>query len=247
VFITMTSTGVTLAKPGSGEGRIEPIYVGVNEGYDKELLLVPSHYRDSIERVMIPNGLIRDRVEKLAHDIRKHYGEEPVHVLCILKGSRAFFDKLLTFFNRLHSYGDHKNPPYFEHYVRLKSYANDASTGQLQLLSEDLSALAGQNVLIVEDIVDTGTTLTKFCTWLSANVKPKSIGVASLLEKRTDKTNGFKADFVGFSVPDEFVVGFSLDYNEIFRDLEHICIVNKFGCAKYRASTVSNPAISMTL
>jgi len=212
----------------------------------KNDLLIPSHYYASIDRVLLPHGIIRDRIEKIAYDIKNRFKEENLHLLCILKGSRGFFSLLLTFLNRLHIYrgGDQGNPPYLEHYVRLKSYCNDESSGQLKVLSEDLSILKGENVLLVEDIVDTGLTLTKFCGWLEANVRPKTISVTSLLEKRTPKSNGFKADFVGFSVPDVFVVGFSLDYNEFFRDLEHICIVNTFGSDKYRLETIEKPTIS---
>jgi len=235
----------------AGETRKEPIHIGEDSGYSKDHFVIPSHYYESIERVLIPHGIIVDRIERLAYDIHSQFKDVSLHVLCILKGSRGFFSQLLMFLNKFHIYGgglQRSHPPYIEHYVRIKSYSNDESTGALQILSEDLSLLQGQNVLVVEDIVDTGTTLTKFSRWLSEMVHPKSISVASLLEKRTPKGCGFKADFVGFSIPDEFVVGFSLDYNEVFRDLDHLCIVNSVGCNKYRvkADDGSEPKPSKT-
>mmetsp|Transcript_5791 Transcript_5791/g.5382 ORF Transcript_5791/g.5382 Transcript_5791/m.5382 type:complete len:132 (-) Transcript_5791:409-804(-) len=89
-----------------------------------------------------------------------------------------------------------------------------------------------QEVLIVEDIIDTGNTLTKFSKYLEA-FGPKSIRVATLVEKRSSKACGFKGDFVGFSVPDDFIVGFCLDYNEHFRDLEHVAVLSDEAIRKY--------------
>ena len=87
-------------------------------------------------------------------------------------------------------------------------------------------------VLIVEDIIDTGNTLAKFCDILNEKA-PKSVRVASLLEKRTPKSNGFKGDFVGFDIPDHFIVGYCLDYNEHFRDLDHVCVMAEAGIKKF--------------
>ncbi|KAJ1401813.1 hypoxanthine-guanine phosphoribosyltransferase, partial [Ochromonadaceae sp. CCMP2298] len=70
--------------------------------------------------------------------------------------------------------------------------------------------------------------------YLQEQIKPASIRVASLLEKRTAKSCGFKGDYVGFSVPDEFVVGYCLDYNEVYRDLTHICIINQEGIDRFK-------------
>merc|ERR1711862_375129 len=121
-----------------------------------------------------------------------------------------------------------RRAPYYEQYVRLKSYKNMESTGELQVISDDLKILEGKHVLIVEDIIDTGNTLKKFCQHLES-FSPKTIKIASLLEKRTPKSIGFLGDFVGFSIPDEFIVGYCLDYNEHFRDLNHICVLNSKG------------------
>eukprot|EP00386_Alphamonas_edax_P008332 GDKI01027330.1.p1 GENE.GDKI01027330.1~~GDKI01027330.1.p1 ORF type:complete len:242 (-),score=97.69 GDKI01027330.1:468-1193(-) len=226
---------LTLAKPGSGEGRLEPLFVADDAGLPKEYFMIPSHYEEDIKEVLIPHGFLLDRIEKLAFDIKQHYGDEGVDLICILKGSRGFFNHLLQNLNKSHMYGSQHStrPPYMEHYVRLKSYVNDQSSGDLQVIAEDLSVLKNKNVLIVEDIIDTGLTLTKFCKYLE-KLGPKTVGVTSLVEKRTDKNiTGFKGDFVGFSIPDAFVVGFGLDYNEMFRDLDHVGVVSETGKDKY--------------
>lgn len=218
---------------GVAKGRREPMMVEDEAGYDKRQLLIPKHYRDDIDRVLIPRGIVLDRIEKLAVDIRETYGDEPIHLLCILKGSRGFFSELCSILNRIHRYtADHVNLPYVEHYVRLKSYHNTESTGLIQVISDDLSILHDKHVLVVEDIIDTGRTLSHFCKQL-VDLKPKSLRIASLLEKRTPKSVGLRADFAGFSIPDVFIVGYSLDYNERFRDLNHLSVLSAASVEKY--------------
>lgn len=79
--------------------------------------------------------------------------------------------------------------------------------------------------MIVEDIIDTGATMVKLLDRL-ALVEPKSVRVTSLLIKKTSRSNGYIPDYVGFAIPDAFVVGYALDYNEYFRDLDHICVIS---------------------
>lgn len=89
-----------------------------------------------------------------------------------------------------------------------------------------------QNLLIVEDIIDTGATMVQLLKKLET-FAPKSVKVTSLLVKKTPKSNGYIPDYVGFSIPDEFVVGYALDYNEYFRDLDHICVISVSGQKKH--------------
>ena len=100
----------------------------------------------------------------------------------------------------------------------------------------DLKTLAGRDVILVEDIVDTGTTMSRLVPYLMSNPEsaPRSVKVATLLEKRTPRSCGFKADYVGFSIPDAFVVGYNMDYNEAFRELPHLCIINERGIEFFR-------------
>ncbi|MPC09591.1 Hypoxanthine-guanine phosphoribosyltransferase [Portunus trituberculatus] len=96
---------------------------------------------------------------------------------------------------------------------------NDDSTGDIRVIGGDnLSNLRGQNVLVVEDIIDTGRTMSRLLAILQKH-EPKSVKVASLLVKRRPDSTGYRPDYCGFEVPDKFVVGYALDYNEYFRDL----------------------------
>merc|ERR550537_701682 len=226
------------AKVGTGDGRKPPVWVpDLSEGktHDLSAFVIPRHYREDLAGVIVPRGFIFDKIEKLAVDIREYYGDSELHVLCVLKGSRGFFAELLKVLNRIHRYtSHHTTPPFMEHYVRIKSYENTESTGRVQIMADDLQTLKGQDVLVIEDIIDTGGTLTKFCAQLQ-EFGPKSVRTASLFEKRTPKSCGFKSDFAGFSVPDVFLVGFCLDYNEVYRDLDPLCWLSPTGIDKYKS------------
>lgn len=223
---------------GRGLSRKEPLYIPEDEScygyYTPDKFLIPPHYRADVKAVMIPRGLATDRIEKLAMDISQYYGSQELHLLCILKGSRGFFSHLVECLNRLYQYTDgHSRPPYMEHYVRIKSYMDESSaTPKINIMSDDLSVLKGKDVLIVEDIIDSGKTLRTFCKSL-LDYHVGSLRIASMIEKRRDVPT-VRADFVGFSCPSKFIAGYCIDYNEMFRDLEHIVVLNEDAIEKYK-------------
>lgn len=204
-------------------------------GYSLKQFCIPKHYEEDLENVMIPEGLIHDRTERLARDIFYDFGSECIVGLCVLKGGYKFFTDLFNKMQLLNRNSDCSNPICVD-FIRLKSYRNDKSTGQIEVLgSDNLSQLKGKNVLVVEDIIDTGNTMTHLLDLLKT-YEPKSVKVASLLVKRTPLSVGYRPDYIGFEVPDLFLVGYALDYNEHFRDLGHICSINDKGKAKYSVS-----------
>ncbi|XP_026572327.1 hypoxanthine-guanine phosphoribosyltransferase [Pseudonaja textilis] len=218
---------------GGAEGRC--IVIGDDEqGYDLDLFCIPKHYAEDLEKVYIPHGLILDRTERLAREIMKAMGGHHIVALCVLKGGYKFFADLLDYIKALNRNSD-KSIPMTVDFIRLKSYCNDQSTGDIKVIGgDDLSTLTGKNVLIVEDIIDTGKTMQTLLSLLQ-QYNPKMVKVASLLVKRTPRSVGYRPDFVGFEVPDKFVVGYALDYNEYFRDLNHICVISETGKEKYKA------------
>lgn len=211
------------------------IRLGDDAAFDKEHFLVPHHYKELVESVLIPTGLIHDRVEKIAQDIRYDYEGKTLHLLCVLKGGSAFFHDLVAKLRLFHKYNKCDYVPFTFDFIKVKSYAGTQSTGKVQISGADLAKFRGKNLLIVEDIIDTGKTMSELVPYLQ-QFDPASVRVASLLEKRNPESCGFQADYVGFNVPDKFVIGYCLDYNEIFRDLDHICIINDAGIAKFAAS-----------
>lgn len=213
--------------------RRDPMFVNDDNVFKKELFSIPPHYQPYVQSVLLPHGLIVDRVEKLAADINDEYRTSTPHLLVVLKGGQEFATDLTTHLRRLHAYREGKNIPFTVDYVRVKSYEGTSSTGSVKISGIDLKTIRGRDVILVEDIIDTGTTMSKLIPVLEEH-GPHSVKVAALLEKRTAKSCGFKAHFVGFSVPDAFVIGYNLDYNEAFREMPHICIINKEGIDHYR-------------
>ncbi|XP_062402887.1 hypoxanthine phosphoribosyltransferase 1, like [Sardina pilchardus] len=203
------------------------------KGHELGLFCVPKHYEDDLDRVIIPHGLIMDRTERLARDIIRDMGGHHIVALCVLKGGYKFFADLLDFIKALNQNCD-KSVPLTVDFIRLKSYSNDRSTNQVKVIGGDeLSALTGKNVLIVEDIVETGRTMETLLSLLN-DYNPKMVKVVSLLVKRTPRSSGYRPDYFGFEVPDKFLVGYALDYNEYFRDLSHICILSENAKEKYK-------------
>jgi len=203
------------------------------ERYSLDHFCVPKHYEDDLKNVMIPRGLILDRVERMARDIHRASKSEPIVALCVLKGGYQFFKDLIQHIKDLNANSGHSVQLGID-FIRCKSYVNESSSGDVQIIaSDDLATLNGKHVLIVEDIIETGNTMCKLVNELK-KYKPTSIRVASLLLKRTGKPCSYKPDYLGFSIPDEFIVGYALDYNEYFRDLDHISVPTEKSIEKYR-------------
>ncbi|OQR73355.1 hypoxanthine-guanine phosphoribosyltransferase-like [Tropilaelaps mercedesae] len=180
-------------------------------GYPLHSFCVPAHYSEDLERILLPCGLILDRIERLAKDIAMQYEDQSFSALCVLKGGYQFFADLLD--------------------------RDDQSTGGLKVIGLDnLENIRGKNVLIVEDIIDTGRTMVALLELLKA-YEPREVKVASLFVKRTPLSNGYKPDYIGFETPDRFLVGYALDYNERFRDLSHVCVISDAGRKRYADTT----------
>ncbi|XP_036377823.1 hypoxanthine-guanine phosphoribosyltransferase [Megalops cyprinoides] len=202
-------------------------------GYSLDLFTYPEHYCGDLESVYIPHGVIMDRTERLARNIMEDIGDHDIVVLCVLKGGYKFCADLVEFIKAL-SRNSNRSLLMRVDFIRLKSYLNDHSTEDLHILGgEDLSVLTGKNVLIVEAIVDTGKTMSTLLKHVET-FKPKMIKVAGLLVKRVPNGVGSLPDYVGFEIPNRFVVGYALDYNEYFRDLNHICVISEQGKMKYK-------------
>jgi len=212
----------------------EPIFIPDNfVAYSKEQMHVPAHYDEDIKSIIIPSGTISDRVEKLTKDIFDDYHDKNLHFLCVLKGGFQFFTDINHFYKRFQRNNYQVSNPFSFDFARVSSYHNTSSTGNVKIsMTEDLKNIEGKDVLIIEDIVDTGNSMVEFMKELK-QYNPSSVEVASLLVKRTSLSNGFKPKYAGFSVPNEFVVGYGMDVNEKLRDIDHLCIISDKGKEKY--------------
>ena len=170
---------------------------------------------ENIERIMITPEQISERVKTLAAQLDKLYeGRTPV-VVCILKGSVMFFADLIR---------EMKSSLQID-FMAVSSYGKDTiSSGKLQVKKDLTVNISGKDVLIVEDILDTGMTL-HYLKQLLQDRNPNSIRIATLLDKPERRRAAVRADYVGYQVPDEFVVGYGLDYDEKYRNLPYVGIL----------------------
>jgi len=186
--------------------------------------------------LLLSSERIRDRTRRLARVLRDDCQSRNINrpvLLCTLKGACPFYCHLAESLQQLRQ-------GYDMEFLRVSSYDGTQSTGNVEITkfgdTLKVEAIRGRHVLIVEDIVDTGTTLSKLVPHLEQIGTPKSIQVVTLLDKRLE-TKKYQAKYVGFSVPDMFVVGYGLDYNELYRDLQDIFIISKRGI-DFDASTL---------
>ena len=164
--------------------------------------------------VLISADDIQGRVRSMAHEIRKDH-PDGVHLVCVLKGAFMFLADLAR---------ELPGPTTLD-FMAVSSYGTTTkSSGQVQLLKDLDTALEGRNVIIVEDIVDTGLTLTYLQDILRAR-SPRSLRTACLLSKPSRRTIDVKVEYVGFTIEDKFVVGYGLDYAEQYRNLPYIAVV----------------------
>ena len=151
---------------------------------------------------------IDKRVSDIANQISKDFENSTPIVLGVLKGSYIFLADL-TRKMKIESEVE---------FVRLKSYDGDTSTNKVKMLYDFNRNLKGRDIIIIEDIIDTGNTL-KFLYKKILELNPKSISIASFLVKPDKNKFKFKIDYIGFEIPSDFVVGYGLDYNEKYRNL----------------------------
>jgi hypoxanthine phosphoribosyltransferase len=176
-------------------------------------------------KVLITREEIAKRVGELGAEITKDYSGQSIILLGVLKGAAIFLSDLARYvkldatfdFIGVSSYGNRPSPA-----SELKSGWD--STGEVRLLKDVDQSIKEKNVVLVEDILDTGLTMTYLKKILLAR-QPRSLKVAALLDKPSRRKLPLEGDYVGFKIPDEFVVGYGLDYAEKYRNLADICVV----------------------
>lgn len=197
--------------------------------------MIPESYKPYLSGILISEGFIQDRITALAAELLHDWQDlsSPPHLLVVLKGASTFFGDLLRALSRRHANsGDLRVPCTFD-FVRVKSYEGTESTGNVRVSGIDLESLRGRHLVIIEDIIDTGATMAKLVPMLQ-DLGAASVQSVSLLQKRTERACGYRGNYVGFEIPDAFVVGYCLDYNEAFREMQHIAVINAAGIAAFK-------------
>lgn len=173
-------------------------------------------------RVLITGGRIQRRIQALAAEIRRDFPDEQLHLVSVLKGGVFFLTDLARSISGEVSFD----------FIAVSSYGqNTRSSGQVRLTRDLDSSIEGRTVIVVEDILDTGMTL-QYLLRLFQQRKPKHLRVAVLLDKPERRIAAVRADYVGFSIPNKFVVGYGLDYSERYRNLRYVGVLTLGAGAK---------------
>jgi hypoxanthine phosphoribosyltransferase len=169
-------------------------------------------------RIFLDQQRLAERVREMGAEIRQDYGSgTPVHFVCVLKGAFVFLADLMRA----------TAGPVTCDFMAMSSYGSGTtSSGEVRVLKDLDAGLEGRDVVIVEDIVDTGLTLSYLHEILKAR-SPKSLKIACLLSKPSRRKVEVPVDYIGFTIEDKFVVGYGLDFNEQYRNLPHIGVLGE--------------------
>ena len=171
--------------------------------------------KENIESILISEEKLMQRVEELGKEISKDFEGEEVLLVGLLKGSVIFLADLVR----------KVSIPCMIDFMSVTSYGNDIeSSGEVRFLKDLDSDINGKNVVIVEDIIDTGLTLREVLKVLKAR-NPKTLKVCTLLNKVSRRLVDIDVDYNGFDIPDAFVVGYGLDYAQKYRNLNYIGVL----------------------
>jgi hypoxanthine phosphoribosyltransferase len=167
-------------------------------------------------RVLIPAERVHARIEELGRQITADYPDDrPIYLLCILKGAVLFHADLARAIDRSVRMD----------FIGISSYGKGkSSSGEVKLTKDLDTSIEGADVLIIEDIVDSGITLS-YLKHVIEQRRPRSVRIAALLDKPERRQRPVEVTYVGFQIPDEFVVGYGLDYAEEYRNLRDVCVL----------------------
>ena len=167
-------------------------------------------------RVLLPEEEVNKRISEIGEQISKDYAGRQVHLVCVLKGGAFFMCELAK---RI-------SIPVSMDFMSVSSYGGDTkSSGVVKIVKDLDESLKDKDVIVVEDIVDSGRTLSYLLELLGQR-GPKSLALCTLLDKPERRVVDVKINYTGFNIPDEFVVGYGLDYDQRYRNLPYIGIVH---------------------
>ena len=164
-------------------------------------------------KVLFSKDEVQSAIAKLGERLNTYYGDEELFIVCVLKGAVMFMVDL----------SKHLHMPVDLEFIRLSSYGSAfTSSGKVNAVDISLPDLSGKNVLIVEDIIDTGHTAKFLMDFINHNFKTKSLKFCSLLDKKVKREVDIDPDYYGLEVDDKFLVGYGLDYDGFYRNLPYI-------------------------
>jgi hypoxanthine phosphoribosyltransferase len=186
---------------------------------------VPPRWRKEIERVLITQEDIARRLREMAREVQRDFADRELVVVSLLNGTVMFLADLIR----------HLSLPLRLDFIGVSSYGAGTASGQLIFTKELRLDVRGRDVLLVDDILDTGKTMVRVLDKLN-RLEPKRIKTCVLLNKAARRTEQIQADYVGFEIPDYFVIGYGLDFAERYRNLPFVGVLRP---AVYQAAQES--------
>ena len=177
--------------------------------------LVPVRWRQEVQSVLITDAQLARRVKTLAREIEKDFRGREMVVVSLLNGTVMFLADLIR----------HLNLPLRLDFIGVSSYGLGTESGELVFTKELRLDVRGRDVLLVDDILDTGKTMSRVLPKLKA-LKPRRIKTCVLLDKPERRTHKIQADYIGFRIPDYFVIGYGLDFAERYRNLPFVGVLH---------------------
>ena len=166
--------------------------------------------------VLVTKEDVEKRISEMADEINRAYAGKSLHLVCVLKGGAFFMCELAK----------HLNMPVSLDFMSVSSYGSETkSSGVVKIVKDLDEPIKGKNVLVVEDIVDSGRTLSYLMEMLKDR-GPESLRLCTLLDKPERRVVDVHVDYTGFQIPDEFVVGYGLDYDQRYRNLPYIGVIS---------------------
>ena len=170
-----------------------------------------------VEKVSISEEELKRRITEMGRQITQEYHAEPLTIVGILKGASIFFADLARSIDL----------PLQMDFMSVSSYGTEATSSGVVKIIKDLDAdVTGRHILLVEDIIDTGITLAYLRDYLS-NRGAKSVKICTLLDKPSRREKAVQVDYIGFTMPDEFIIGYGIDYAENYRNLPYVASLKR--------------------
>lgn len=193
---------------------------------------IPAAWRADLERILITEEQIARRVQELGREIRRDFAGRETVVVAILNGTVLFLADLIR----------HLDLPLKLDFVGVSSYGTGTSSAEALLTKQTSADVRGRDVLVIDDILDTGKTLDRVTLHLR-QFKPRRLRTCVLLDKKARRQIKIKADYTGFQIPNEFVVGYGLDFAERYRNLPFVAVLKP---EIFLAAEVQRPAARST-
>ncbi len=174
------------------------------------------NYKDFLDKILVNEEALQNRIIELGEEISRDYSHQDLHLICILRGGVLFLGDLMR----------HIQVPHTIDFMAISSYGTERhTTGQIRISLDLKSDIYGRNVLLVEDIVDSGNTISSVIELLNTR-HPNSLRVCTLLDKPDRREVDVPIHYCGFVIPNEFVFGYGLDMDEYYRNLPFIATVD---------------------